>query len=409
MDYNTANSLLAEKLEDIDGSKVDSLFANLRSKDKDSKKWKDQVKFWSRIIKNWGNDTDIVEFSVDTLTQHLTYNGLKPQIKPALDYLVSIGLLKTHEDVVTKKSFLGSLSSKIFGFVWPSSSNTTEDKYVFVDNLKSKVKSIISEVERDAVCTSDIILTDKDLESRFKDDSKYPFDLILNELEKSKQVKKLKGGYYFEVGHFSEYRFDDEVIQRIIETKETIRLLDEKIDLLDKQMDYYLNLARSYKKQNRLKEAKSALAHKKIYENQRDKFDSMRMNLQNTIYQFEGRHDDMRYINLLKSTNDAMKNIGMPSIEDVDNVMDEIQDMNEVTDQIACAIQQPGLANMDDEIEDEFLNLPTGEEQPQHQHQPQSANIQYQSEAEMLGVPQAEPARLKKPKQLANNHLLQYY
>ena len=265
MDYNTAHSILYNKLEDTEDDRIDRMFANLKPKDKDSRKWNDQIKFWSRIIKTWGKETDIIEFSVDSLSQSLNYNGLIPQIKPTIDYLVSIGVLKTREDITTNKSFFGSLSSKLFGFIW-SSDSQNQDKYVFVDNLKNKINSIISEVENDAVYSSDIVLTLKELESRFRDDKKYPFDLILAQLDRDKRVKRYSGGYYFNVGNFSELNFSDEVIQSIIQTKENIAHLEEKINTVEKQIDHDLNCAKSFKKQNRVKEAKSSLVHKKMLE-----------------------------------------------------------------------------------------------------------------------------------------------
>lgn len=426
MDYQYANTLLHDKLDDADEERVDRLFVNLKPKDKDSKKWNDQIKFWSRLIKSWEKETGIIEFSLDELTQTLIFNDLLPQLKPTIEYLCSIGLLKTRENLYTTKSFFSSLSDKLFGFM-RSSSIQDQDKFIFVDNLKNKVDCIIEEVERDAVYTSDIILTTKELEAKFRDDKKYPFDLILAQLDRDKRVKKYSNGYYFNVGDFSETDFGDDVIHAIFQTKESIAKLNDKINVVDKQIDNDLNSAKSFKKQNRLKEAKSALVHKKMLENIHDNYYKMKSNLEAQLNQFEQGHTIKKVTNTLKNVNEAMKTIEMPSVEDVDKIMDEMQDFKDIQDELADAFQAPELANLDDdEIEDELANLPNSYEElvaaktPQKQS-PQGINVnifqapeqpqtvQFQTMQPQMVQPQmvpplaVQPAKLKTPKQLAQN------
>ena len=418
MDYNYANTLLSEKLEDASDGRIDKLFNCLKPSDKGSRMWNDQVKFWSNLIKNWARETEAIEFSVDKLTQSLCFKKLYPPLKPSIDYLVSIGVLKTHEDVVTTKSFLSSMSSKIFGYIWPRASNKNQnDKYVFVDNLKNKVNSIIAQVEHDAIDPSDVVLSFKELESRFRNDQKYPWDLILNELDRNKRVKKYNNGYYFDVGNFSEFDVGDEAIEFVINIKENIITLNRKLEILDKQINYDLQCAKSFKKQNRIKEAKSSLVHKKMVENDYEKFSKYKANLEVLLNQFEQSHTVKSVHEAMKRGNEAMKQLQMPTVEEVDQVMDEMQDIKDSQDDIVNALQIPEMANLDEEIENDFLNLPTDYDEinpvandtPDANIQPNSVtfNIYQAPQTEMPQV--SPPAKLKTPKQLAQNPIPQYY
>ena len=142
----------------------------------------------------------------------------------------------------------------------------------------------------------------------------------------------------------------------------------------------------------------------------------MKNNLEAQLNQFEQGHTIKKVAGALKSVNEAMKTIEMPSIEEVDKIMDEMQDYKDVQDEIVNGISNPEIANMDEEIEDELANLPdTYEEAVATSNKPQNANVPSNFNFNFYQMPQAEepqevqPARLKTPKQLAQNPIPQFY
>ena len=53
------------------------LFRELKSRDVCPENWERQIKFWSMLIKAWGNNSNVIEFSVD-LTNCLTSGYSSP-------------------------------------------------------------------------------------------------------------------------------------------------------------------------------------------------------------------------------------------------------------------------------------------------------------------------------------------
>lgn len=378
MEYESANLMLLDELKTTHFP-ISHLFVNLSDRDKNSEKWNHQIKFWSRFIRIWSDQTHMIEFSKDRLSKSLIYvnDGIEliPNLKPTIDYLITTGLLKTRDDVISNKSILNTITSAVLGLVFPFGSKEI-DSYVIIDSLKKKADDIINEVVHYAIDYADLCLTQKEFESRFRCDEKYSMEVLEKALLKTKLVKKVGNGYFFRSEQFDD--FDESAADVIIGTKNTIAEIESKIDILETQVQSYEDKAREYVKQSRKNEARSMIVRRCQLNKQIDRYRQMRNNLESTIASIETSHTTKKVMDSLKTTNETMKNMNLPDQEEVDKVMDDMQYYtHDVIDELSQAMVGSNPVD-DDELDQELKNLYAEMQQENQQQQQQHPQQQQQ-------------------------------
>ena len=395
--YEHANNILYGFLRDMDGPKIEELYQSYKSREKNPKVWDNQIKFWSRVVKNWGSSIKVIEFSSDELTKSFVYNGFLPNIQPTMDYLVSIKLIKPKSQAIKNQSLINKITTKVFQYIWPTQTN--EHVYVFTERLKTKAKDIMREVEKNAVFLTHTVYSNEELKNlvqnmqennnEFADCS---FELLQAELERTENVLKLNGGFYFNVGNF--IKLKPEGAEQILSTKYVLGNVEKRIEELEQSAENYKNRAKVFLSKKRRNDAILMLKQKKSIENMLEKNYKMKENLEYMLQQIDTNDTLSNYVNELQKINAAHKELDCPTADQVDALMDELSDAFAITDEISDSINIQNDEELNAEVAAE-LNQLIQENQnpranPQYSHtRPQSTqryNNPYQTPQNQQGI-----------------------
>ncbi|CAH8649621.1 unnamed protein product [Dicrocoelium dendriticum] len=144
-------------------------------------------------------------------------------------------------------------------------------------------------------------------------------------------------------------------------TREALRDLEEKRDLLVKKSELYerkiqeeITIAKKYGMENKNKALK-ALAKKKFYERQLQKFDNTLLVIESQMQALDNAGMNLEVFNALKSTSETLKNLQKNmNVDNVHDIMDEIADHRAAAEEISDAISNTGAFGLEYD-EDELL------------------------------------------------------
>ena len=178
----------------LDKSQVITLYREMATRDICPEHWDSQLKFWSDLIKRWGRDACVIDFSVEELTKAWMYDSLYPPLQSSLNMLVKLKLLRTREECVRTPSFF----SRVMSFVWPRDP-APSDCYVFQDNLRDQARQVYEQISSSAALITDLCITKEEIE---KECPTVDTELLCAELARMKQVEVFENGYFLHVPSF---------------------------------------------------------------------------------------------------------------------------------------------------------------------------------------------------------------
>ncbi|CAM9332096.1 unnamed protein product, partial [Chrysoparadoxa australica] len=144
----------------------------------------------------------------------------------------------------------------------------------------------------------------------------------------------------------------------ILKLRETLESLDKREVHLQKKQKLQILEAKKKAAAKDKTGAMFALKRKKMYEAQVSKINGARMTLESQIIALEGTNMNLETFKAMQSGAAAMKNArGTLEVDDVDQVMDDIQEEMEISDQIGEAIGRPAEELYDDDELLEELNM----------------------------------------------------
>lgn len=147
----------------------------------------------------------------------------------------------------------------------------------------------------------------------------------------------------------------------IAKLRETLETLDKRDQFLDKKIQQQLEEAKKYNAAGNKKMAIAALKRKKMLTDQQTKIMGAREKIELQLNAIESAKMDMEILNTLESGTKTMKEMhkGM-DVNKVDEVIDNMNDQIDISNEIANAMSQPVGEVFDDEdllkeLEDEEL------------------------------------------------------
>lgn len=159
----------------------------------------------------------------------------------------------------------------------------------------------------------------------------------------------------------------------IVKLREAISTQEKREEHIQRKMDGMVKEAKEKMAKKDKKGAMYALKRKKLYEQELDKIQNVKMTLETQVFNLESASQNANTFQAMKSGTTAMKKIRQDvGIEKVDDMMDDIREEMEMANEISDAIAQPVdplLADEDDllaeleeleaeDVEDELLKQP---------------------------------------------------
>ena len=327
-DYIKASIIFNSRLHPED---YQYLFRVLPNRSVNPSQWDDQVKFWSSIIKKWGAETRVIEFSVKKLQEAFKYQSIIPTIKPAIQYLESQKIIKKKEDV-KNKSLMSTIASALIGLVVSRDC----DEYVFVNNLRLLVDELISGILSQASGLLDTVLTNEEILEKIPGISQ---DILFSELERTKNVKKFENGFYFPTKRIQHVTND--LIQVILNDKKNLNKLTQQINELQEKVNAQKSLALKCAKRGNKSEAKTHLKMMKILEQQEYQSNQLYTKQLQLLYQKVDNEIAMRVASHYEENANYLRQVTSKITEDDDykNMEDNMWQYDEVAN--ALANQQP--------------------------------------------------------------------
>eukprot|EP00033_Pygsuia_biforma_P000769 GCRY01000897.1.p1 GENE.GCRY01000897.1~~GCRY01000897.1.p1 ORF type:complete len:214 (-),score=54.84 GCRY01000897.1:422-1063(-) len=131
--------------------------------------------------------------------------------------------------------------------------------------------------------------------------------------------------------------------------RDTLETLEKRERYIEKKIDVEVKTAKS-KAQKDKRGALMALRRKKQYEQQRDKIGAAKINLERQLMAIEDASINKQTLDAMKVGATTLKTMhGEMSIEQVDNIVDDIQSEMDTAQMISEAISQPIGGDMLDE------------------------------------------------------------
>jgi charged multivesicular body protein 4 len=338
--YEAAREVLHSSLEP---SEVINLYRVLVKRDVDPDLWDSQLRFWSSIIKRWGDRASVLDFSVSELTTALMYDELCPPLQPALNLLVNLNVLQSRDSALAPPSIATSIAGRVLGFIFPVDPPPSES-YVFRTALRERANQIVQAITTRPGLITDLCCTKEYLATQ---DPTVSVDLICAEFDRMKRtVEKRPLGYFFPCPAFRNPA--REVIDGVLKIKVGMARLSATLEKLQNEIDVQLERAREFKGQNRHDQAIMCLQRKKRAEVRATRVSGALRQLENALDQIET--GDMN-----AQTAEAMRRASKVPVldrEDVEKVMDEAAEYMAKQKELSDAFQLPQLD--DDELEREL-------------------------------------------------------
>ncbi|KAH0791297.1 SNF7 family protein [Histomonas meleagridis] len=323
------------------------LFRVLPNRSVNTSQWDDQIKFWSTIIKKWGAETRVVEFSVTKLQEAFKYQSVIPTIKPSIQYLESQKVIKKKDDVKSK-SLVRSIANALIGLVVSRDC----DEYVFVNNLRLLVDELIHGILNHASGLLDTVLTNEEIIEKVPGISQ---DILFSELERSRGVKKYENGFYFPTKRIQ--HVTNELVQVILNDKKNMFSLVKQINELQDKINIQKSLAVKCAKRGHKSEAKTHLKMMKILEQQEYQTNQLYTKQMQLLYQKVDNEIAMRVASHYEENTKYLQQVTSQINEDeLYKNMDEMYQYGEVTNAVANQQQQYSMED-EKELEDELQQL----------------------------------------------------
>ena len=339
MAYEIARSLLNSHLEK---SQVITLYREMANRDISPDQWDRQLKFWSEMIKRWGRDACVIDFSVEELTKAWMYDSLYPPLQGALNMLVKLKLLRTREECLRAPSFF----SRVMSFVW-SREPAPSAFYVFQDNLREQAQQVYEQISSSAALITDVCITKEAIQREYPT---VDIDLLCAELARMKQVEVFENGYFLHVPSFEKATRD--TVNSVLTTKLSISRIEKELRQCEEVIAREQVKAATLKRQGRNAQAKNILSHRKQTEQRLQKLESMKSILETQLENIGHGSLTKLTIQYMKGLSKALKG---PSVEEVEKLICEMEGTHEAVAEVSNAMKTPEID--DPEIEAELERM----------------------------------------------------
>ena len=336
------------------------LFRELKSRDVCPENWERQIKFWSMLIKAWGNNSNVIEFSVDKLSQALVFQEVIPPLRPTIEYLVTTKVIIPCHSLLSNKSLYEKVKSKILNFV--NFNNVDNDKYVFSNNLKELCKKIVFDIESIATFSTDVILTNEEIKNKFLIENDNPlvaeadFEVIKAGFNTINNVKTYENGIYVQSSRYSNLSSD--LINAVLSSKIILNNLENNLEQIKEKINNELERAKKYLKQKKKNYAINALRRKKSLETQEKNMNGMYENLSRILHQLAENEFNKTIFQDIDQINKTTKLMQQPDVNEIDNTFMELEDQMLKSSEISDALAKEITTGFDElEIEEELNNL----------------------------------------------------
>lgn len=359
--YDVARTILKSKL---DVGLVITYYREMPEREVNPDQWDRQLKFWSDVIKRWGMEACVMQFSVSDLTKALMYDNLYPPIQPSLDLLVKTKVLKTKEDCLSAPSMF----TKVVGYMLNSAPKRSEF-YVFSENLKEQAIQVCERISSQASLITDLCITNSNLRDLCGTALDNNVDLIVAEFSRLKNfVECFDQGCYVKCSGFR--KPSKSVITSTLSMKVHRERLDLDIEKREEQITAAGQAALMYHRQGRKQQAVRYLQHKKELEKRVSQLYNMRHGCQSRLDQIDNGDLNETTFQNLKGLNAL---VNLPSVEDVEKEMDNFDEMRRVMDDVGNAWTPVDIN--DEEIEAELNALLAEPQQSSAERQTLEAEV----------------------------------
>jgi hypothetical protein len=291
--------------------------------------WDQQLKFWSQIIKRWGIEANVLDFTVEELSKALVYRDLLPPLQPSLNLLVRTKVIQAREVFLSPPSVLASLSTGMVSLIF-NPDPPPSDSYVFQANVRERVQRIADQILSRAGVITDVCCTRDDL---FAHDSDADVELICAELNRSKQfVERRPNGYLFITRSWG--KIDREMVDAILSTKTTIARIEKQIEAFSEQISREYEKARQYKSQGRNPRALQCLRTKKVAEGRVSQLLGLKSQLDAQLDRIANGDITARTVEHLREFSRVSK---IPKSDDIEELMEAVDETRAAGEELARA------------------------------------------------------------------------
>ena len=340
MAYELARALLNSRLEK---SLVITLYRDMKSRDICPDQWDRQLKFWSDLIKRWGREACVIDFSAAELTKAWMYDSLYPPLQGSLALLVKTKVLRTREDFLKQPSLL----SRMISYVWHPDP-APSDCYVFETNVCDQAQQICEDIASSAALITDLCITKDYLAQHYPTIDNELLSVALARMKGT--VDAFDGGFYI---HAPGFKWPQRNIAgSVITTKQVISRIDKEIRSSEEIISKEYAKAATYKRQGRTQQALLSLKRKKISEQRVERLESMKDKLERQLDHIGNGDLTETTVQHMKACSNAVKG---PSVEEVEDLMDEMAELNAVVGEVSTAVA--GQPIDDAELEEELNKL----------------------------------------------------
>lgn len=347
MIYADATDLFRLK---FDKENLIPLFRDLRNREINPEIWDMQTKFWTSLISKWGNQYNVIDFSVNQLSQSFEFNDVIPNIRPSIDILVKTKVIMPREKYLAKRSIFNTFATKLFGF---ASSSQQSDIFIFTNNLKQLVKKIISDIDIQASFSIDVIITNEEIKNKYG--TKVDYEYLRHTLENTESVKAYSTGFYFKTDRFNSLSSD--YVSEILKTKLILSSIDKQLNDIDKEKKMVVQRALQYKKQNMKTSAKNCIRNKLRLEARENSMRKMRDDLSNILYTVTDNELNTSVVDNINKIHQNLKKMQIPDVASVEDLMDDFNDTMHQSEELTNTFDLLDNKINDSEIEDEFNEL----------------------------------------------------
>jgi hypothetical protein len=346
--YEIAHRLLNASLDPKD---VIYLYRTMDCRDMNPDQWDDQLKFWSKIVKKWGLQANVIDFSTEELTTALMYDRLLPPLQPSLTFLVKTRVLKPIDTYLTRRSVLWSVTSAIFGYVFPRDPPPSP-AYVFPMNLRERADRFVAEVSTRAGTLADLCLPQGELRPSAPS---LNLDLLRAELaQMARAVETRPGGFFVRNAAFGAPARD--VIDGIIATKATLARIASDVERYSQVAEDEYRRARQLHAQGRRAQALQCLRMRRVMENRLDNLNGIRIQLETALDQIDTG-------DLTATAAETMRRLtkaGTPKVEDVEEIIEDAREQGRANDELARAIEPAPVddGGLERELDEMIAGIP---------------------------------------------------
>ena len=344
-----------------DNERMNVMFAPLRHKELNPESWNSKILFWGSLIDKWCLNNKKCSITVEELEKAFQRDGNTPHcLQEVLSECVRTGLVVDQGRFVasiTPKDTWGgwvksvgwgavqSLGDRVVGHS-PSSLVVPQVAEKLIEEMFSKLKN----VEPMLKLKHFQFLSEENLQDFQDSDSRVLFEFLC--AKKLVAVTVVQNTKIFKISLDNSIVAFDETDVGIIKLHQTLGILDKDIESLENEVKNLGAKVKQLLKSNSRQSAKSFLQRQKIVEKSLEKKLNQKLNTESILDEILGAESNKKVVDSYKAGLDALKAaLNDKSLENVDDLMDEIGDTFSKGDDLTTTLSKNVLDDSIDTID----------------------------------------------------------